>query len=63
MGAFMRALGYGFRPDALTASDDASIFKKALVVTHPDRNVGASLWGQALAEASHAKLQEWQYKV
>ena len=59
----MRALGYGFRPDALSAGDDSSIFKKALVVTHPDRAAGASLWGQALAEASHAKLQEWQASV
>lgn len=63
MGAFMRALGYGFRPDALSAGDDSSVFKKALAVTHPDRNVGVSLWGQALAEASHTKLQEWQGKV
>ena len=63
VGAFMRALGYGFRPDVLSSIDDQSIFKKAQAVTNPERNLGASLWGRALAEACHAKLQEWQDSV
>lgn len=59
----MRALGYGFRPDALSSGDDLHIFTKALAVTHPDRNAGSSPWGRALAEASYATLLEWQDSI
>jgi hypothetical protein len=37
-----------------------AVFKKALVMTHPDKNLGGNLWDRALAESSHAKLQQWQ---
>ena len=63
IAAFMRALGYHFQADAFAAGDDGALFKKALVATHPDRNRGAPLWDRALAEAAHAKLQDWQAQL
>lgn len=66
VGAFMRFLGFTFDAEVSgNPSDDElrDIFKRAIVATHPDRHMNASLQQRALAEATYTKLQTWMKEL